>query len=50
MGRSRDELREGVRSLRLRRFPYIMFYKVNEETLTLLRLLHGARDQRSQVG
>jgi toxin ParE1/3/4 len=50
MGRQRSELREGVRSLRLRRFPYILFYKVRDEALTLLRLLHGARDQHSQVG
>jgi toxin ParE1/3/4 len=45
LGRPREELRPGLRSFKLRRFPHILFYKLDDEGVTLLRLLHGARDQ-----
>lgn len=41
-GRSRSELARGVRSLPVKR--YIIFYRVTETTIDILRVLHGARD------
>lgn len=42
MGRSRDELEEGLRS-----FPvgkYVIFYRVMPEGVEIIRVLHGSRD------
>jgi toxin ParE1/3/4 len=44
LGRPREELRPGVRSLRLPRFPHIVIYRLANDSVVLLRLLHGARD------
>ena len=44
LGRPRDELRPNLRSFKLRRFQHILFYRLDHEGMTLLRLLHGARD------
>jgi toxin ParE1/3/4 len=44
VGRPRDELRPGIRSFRLRRFHHVLFYRLNRDSVVLLRLLHGARD------
>jgi toxin ParE1/3/4 len=43
LGRVRDQIRAGVRSFRLRRFPYVIFYKISRGDIVLLRLLHGAQ-------
>ncbi len=45
LGRSRDELRSGVRSFVIRPFRYILFYRVTDDAITLLRFLHGAREK-----
>lgn len=45
LGRPRDDLQAGVRSFKLRRFQHILFYRLEAKEMTLLRLLHGARDQ-----
>lgn len=42
LGRSRHELVPGIRSLRAGR--YQIFYRVVEQQIELLRVLHGARD------
>ncbi len=42
-GRRRHELGIGIRSFRLRGFSLIVFYRIEPDTLTLLRLLHGAQ-------
>ena len=42
LGRSRDELEEGLRS-----FPvgkYVIFYRVIPEVVEIVRVLHGSRD------
>lgn len=42
IGRSRDELRTGLRS-----FPvgdYVVFYRISGEYVVILRVLHGRRD------
>lgn len=44
IGRRCDELRAGVRSFRVRRFSYVLFYRLAEGELVLLRLVHGAKD------
>jgi toxin ParE1/3/4 len=44
IGRPREELRPGVRSFRLRRFRHVLFYRLDQDRVVLLRLLHGARD------
>jgi toxin ParE1/3/4 len=42
MGRGRAEIRPGVRSLRVR--SYVVYYQVRDRHVTILRVLHGARD------
>ena len=46
MGRARPELGTQVRSWPSAT-PYILFYEVDETELTILRVLHHARDVRS---
>jgi toxin ParE1/3/4 len=36
-------LRPGVRRLPLKRYPYVIYYEVGAESVTVLRILHGAR-------
>ena len=43
MGRSRPELAEGVRSWPSST-PYLLFYLFDDEGITVLRVLHHARD------
>lgn len=43
IGRRRARMGRGVRSFRVRRYPYLVFYKAERGGVTLLRLLHGAR-------
>ena len=45
MGRARPELATGVRSWPTST-PYVLFYVVNEQSITVLRVLHHARDVR----
>ena len=42
MGRARDELAPGVRSFPMGK--YIVFYRVINEGVEILRVLHGAQD------
>jgi toxin ParE1/3/4 len=42
MGRSRDELEEGLRSFPVGR--YVIFYRVIPEGVEIARVLHGSRD------
>ena len=42
LGRTRDELRRGLRSLAVRK--YVIFYRVTATAVEILRILHGARD------
>jgi toxin ParE1/3/4 len=42
MGQSREELRPGLRSFVVS--PYVDFYRPVEDTIEVLRVLHGARD------
>ncbi|MFZ4072218.1 MAG: type II toxin-antitoxin system RelE/ParE family toxin [Caulobacterales bacterium] len=44
IGVPREELAAGLRSIRIRPFPHLIFYRVDGEMVTLVRLLHGARD------
>ena len=41
-GRSRDELRRGLRSVLVQ--PYLVFYSVVDQTVEIVRVLHGWRD------
>jgi toxin ParE1/3/4 len=41
-GRSRDEVRPGLRSISAR--PYVIFYRVRDEVAEIVRILHGRRD------
>lgn len=41
-GRSRDDLRPGIRCFVVS--PYVVYYRHVEETIEVLRVLHGARD------
>jgi plasmid stabilization system protein ParE len=41
----RVEQRPEVRRLPLVRFPYVIYYEIGDDTVTVLRILHGARRQ-----
>ena len=41
----RVEQRPGVRRLPLVRYPYAIYYEVGPDTVTVLRIMHGARQQ-----
>ena len=41
----RVEERSGVRRLPLARYPYVIYYEIGAEEVTVLRILHGARWQ-----
>ncbi len=42
LGRTRDELRKGTRSLVVRK--YLIFYTIFQNTPVILRVVHGSRD------
>ncbi len=42
LGRSRDELRKGTRSLVMRK--YLIFYTIFQNTPVIPRVVHGSRD------
>lgn len=42
MGRSREELDEGLRSFPVGR--YVIFYRIIPEGIEIIRVLHGSRD------
>ena len=42
MGRERSDLSEGLRSLPFR--DYLIFYRIVESSVVVVRVLHGARD------
>jgi toxin ParE1/3/4 len=48
MGRSRDDLAEGLRSLPFRR--YVIFYLPIDDGIDVVRVLHGARDIDAVLG
>ena len=45
LGRRREELAPGIRSLPFRR--YVVFYRLSPTSLLIVRVLHGARDVES---
>jgi toxin ParE1/3/4 len=49
VGRRRDEdLREGLRSFPVR--DYVIFYRVQDADVVILRVLHGSGDVKAQFG
>jgi toxin ParE1/3/4 len=46
LGRSRDALARGLRSIRIQGFPHLVFYRVDDGDIVAVRLLHGARRLR----
>jgi toxin ParE1/3/4 len=48
MGRPRDELGAGVRSVVVGR--YVVFYRFTDTELVVLRIIHGSRDIPSEFG
>jgi toxin ParE1/3/4 len=47
-GALRERLGPDLRSIRVRPFSYLIFYRVNKDELVLIRLLHGARALEEQ--
>jgi toxin ParE1/3/4 len=41
-GRKRDELLAGVRSVPVH--PYVVFYRIRDEAIEIVRVVHGRRD------
>jgi len=39
------EQRPSVRRLPLARYPYVIYYEVGGDAVTILRILHGSRRQ-----
>lgn len=39
------EERPGVRRVPLVRYPYLMFYRVSDDDVVVLRIIHGARKE-----
>ena len=48
MGRARDELAPGLRSMPFGR--YVIFYEPLKDGIVVVRVLHGARDVDAQFG
>jgi toxin ParE1/3/4 len=48
LGHPREDLRPGLRSLRVRPFQHLLFYRRAADEIVLLRLIHGARDLPAQ--
>jgi hypothetical protein len=44
IGRMRDELGSGLRSYRVSRTQYLIFYRVHAKCVQIVRVVHGARD------
>ena len=45
LGRQRPDVKQGLRSWRVEGFVnWLIFYRVEDQNLRLVRLLHGARD------
>ena len=42
MGRTRDDIEEGLRGLLIR--PYVLFYRLEIDEIVIVRILHGSRD------
>ena len=40
----------GVRPAKLRRFPYVVYYRVLADRIEVLAVLHGSRDPRIWQG
>ena len=47
MGRTRDELSEGIRSFVVR--PYVIFYRQTPRGIAVVRVIHGRRDIRPEL-
>jgi toxin ParE1/3/4 len=47
-GAHRESLGPDLRSIRVRPFRHLIFYRTSEEEIVLLRLLHGARALEDQ--
>jgi toxin ParE1/3/4 len=45
LGRARDELHPGIRSVLVG--MYLIFYRVTDAAVEIVRILHGARDLRA---
>jgi toxin ParE1/3/4 len=45
LGRARDDLRPGLRSVQSQ--PYLIFYRVDEKTVEVSRVLHGRRNLKA---
>ncbi|SRR6266404_1718775 len=48
MGRRREELSTGLRSIP--QGSYVIFYRLVEDRIEIVRVLHGARDIEQQLG
>ena len=44
IGAPRDELAPALRSIRIRPFRHLLFYRVTDDEVVLIRLLHGSQD------
>jgi toxin ParE1/3/4 len=47
-GRTRDEITHGVRSFAVE--SYVIYYRPDEDGVSIARILHGSRDQSAAFG
>ncbi|QDT63689.1 type II toxin-antitoxin system RelE/ParE family toxin [Calycomorphotria hydatis] len=45
-----EELIAGLRSMTIRRYPYVLYYLQHDDEITIIRILHAARDVSSIIG
>ncbi|HEY5049057.1 MAG TPA: type II toxin-antitoxin system RelE/ParE family toxin, partial [Rhizomicrobium sp.] len=48
IGAPREALAPGLRSIRVRPFRHLMFYRIEDNEIVLIRLLHDARILENQ--
>ena len=47
MGRLRSDIDDGLRGLLVR--PYVLFYRIENDDILVVRVLHGSRDLRQAL-
>jgi toxin ParE1/3/4 len=46
---SRSEYYRGFRRVLIRRFPYKLFYRIEDDRVVIFRILHSSRDHRQTL-
>ncbi len=44
---ARSEFEHGVRCVKLKKFPYVVYYRVLTDRVEIIAVLHGSRHERA---